>query len=629
MTTTYDEPEIPTWEQTRWMANVWDTAIGQIAAPDPATEPMMMYRQLRTKRWIMEQSALQQPMLRLYDGSMNYIANLTGELSGSVEELMADSGKANVVIRYDNWLGDYIINQTADYEDLHLVMDPIPTAPTWQTRWGGKITGLVGKKDDKGLHTIEIEAISNREHAKKLLFGANPFFAPEVQLPKMWVLPGNTRTILAMTMFINLARIFWPGLAIPTNIFNPGAWLGTYSNVYNLDPLSWPLQVLFVDAALDQSRTTALGATWTDWHSTMDPLLTDAGVIFRAYTYLTTDTVCPNTELVNAAEGVVDLLGLGELDQSIEELASPNRNCICFSLEDMSGQTGPTGTAADGLLSLMSVTLDDLITPFTINLDTQQTLNGEPIEDVMDEDQTTLFEQLTDTAPAPPQVIWWDGQFTGILDSARIMRKGPVKTAMTGGKSPSLVNEAQTFAIKYALSQLQIVITSGIISEGGAAPIGAGLDNLYQGQLDNVLFAWERYTDPLRALYSGDCAFNEVFEKGSGTAYTLAGILTLRVANWKTRSWQGFTCHVMNGHPWLLDVDVRLGQRAGFEQEQIIFVDQIHSLKRVWDRKTPAICTMTIGEGGERQDPFGAAFRILGAAWATLGQFLGEGTIFG
>ena len=77
----------------------------------------------------------------------------------------------------------------------------------------------------------------------------------------------------------------------------------------------------------------------------------------RVYTYLTTDEDSPNVQLAG-------LLGGGKTGQ---ELAKPRRNCCIFSFENKSGVTGPTGTAFDGLLQTVAVTLDDLITPVLVN----------------------------------------------------------------------------------------------------------------------------------------------------------------------------------------------------------------------------------------------------------------------
>ncbi len=598
----------PTLEFTQWVNGVFrDRVVGAQGVPDPAIHPMDAYRYLRGRRDVIEASARQRPMLRLFDKEMEPIAQICGERMASVEEMASDSGQANVVLRYDNWLTDFVLHQTRIHEDLHLVVDPNPTAPTWKTRWGGKVTGIIAKRDSSGIHTLELEAMSNRQHAKTLLFAANPVFAPEVQLPKMWVLPGNTRTILALSMFVNLARLYCPVISIPANLFNPAGWV--QGGLSGLDPLSWPLQVAFVNGLRDQSRTSALGATWTDWHSAMDDMLRDAGVIFRAYTWLTEDTESPHTELVDAVKG------LGKVEDVVDEITRPKRNCVVFALEDKSGVTGPTGTAADGVLNLVAATGDDLITETLFNLD--QNADGET---------DPLIRKLLGEAPEKPKAIWYDGQFSGIVESERRQHKGPVKTVHTGSRSPTILNQAITYGIRYALSQLATVISWGF----GAyqQPGTEGLDNLYQEQLSNCFFAWERWTDPQRAAQSGLFAWQEHLERGGGTAYTLAGIVTLRVGNYKTRAWQGYTVTVVNGRPHAVDIDVRLGDRAGFEQGGIIHVDQISAVKRSWSRDQPVTVQLAIGDDRDKEDPAARGLRAVQAVWTTLAMFLGEGTLF-
>jgi len=589
-------------EFTRWMNDQFKRVIAEKDKPDPS-DPMSQFRYVKGRRDVIEASARQRPMLRLFDKNMKPVAQIAGERTASVEEMWSDSGQANVVLRYENWLTDFILHQTKIHEDLHLVVDPNPTAPTWRTRWGGKITGINAKRDSSGIHTLELEAISNRQHAKNLLFAANPIFPPEIQLPKMWVLPGNTRTILSASMFINLARLFFPLLSIPTNIFNPFSWIN--GGITGLDPLSWPLQVAFVNPLLDQSRLSVIGSAWTDWHSAMDDMLKDAGCGFRAYTWLEEDEDSPHTELVDIARGTV-------AEEFVDQATRPHRNCIIFAVEDKSGVTGPTGTAVDGVINLIGATLDDMITETLINLDEDQDGETDP-----------LFRKLFGVAPEKPKTIWYEGQFSGIIESERRQHKGPVKTIMTGSRSPAIVNQAQTFAIRYALSQL-----AQTIAFYGQAQGTEGLDNLYQGQLDNTLLAWMRFTDPTRALWTGDMAWQEHFEKGGGTAYTLSGIVTLRVGQYKTRAWQGFTVKVINGRPHAVDVDVGLGDRAGFEQHGIIFTDQITAIKRSWSRQDPVTVSLAIGDDNDKEDPAARGLRALQAVWTTLSHFLGEGTIF-
>lgn len=645
-------PQQPTLQFTQWVDQFLDTPIPDV--PDPATAPASCATYLDGVRKVAIDAGKQRPLIRVTDGNLDVMCELEGELEASMEDISDDTGKVTLTILYDNWLVDWMTNQTMIVSDLNLLIDPIPTQPDWRTRWGGKITELHVKKDDKGIHSIQITALHFREHAKRLLVAANPIFAPEIQLPRMWVLPGPLRTILFITAFINLGRLFVPGWSTITNIANPAAWISPLGPdaAFNVLPTMWPIQPAFVDPVLDTSRWTTLGATWTTWHESFKDLLTDAGCQMRFYTYLTTDPDSPNIELaniLNLAPDLLSLLGinLGNLDQTLAadlgKLVAPLRNAVVCAFEDISGSTGPTGTAADGLLDTVAVTLDDLITPIAINLNTGDTfdpggvLNGEPVEEASGVGQTQLIEQLLGVAPAPPQVIWWDGQWNGMINTDLTWHKGSVKTIMTGSKSPSIVNQAQTFAIRYGLSQLQTVITAGLggglggvaVGTQGAAPVGAGLDNLYQGQLDNSLLAWERFTDPIRALNAGDMAWQEHFEKGSGTAYTLASILTLRSGDWKTRAFAAFKAETRDGNPWIANLDYRVGDRVGFEQNGIIYVDNAVSIKREWSWSQPLVVSMKIGEDKLKADPFNAAFKTIAAVYSLVGELAGEGTLFG
>jgi hypothetical protein len=615
---------------------------GANGVPDLATEPAAAAVYLNGIRDTVIAGANLRPLIRIADSNLENFWELDGEMSCSAEELMNDTGVLNITVAWEHWMQDLLINQTQIVEDINILVDWNPLEPNWRTRWGGKITEIHVKKDERGIHTIALTALHFREHAKRLLVAANPIFPPEVQLPRMWVLPGPCRTICAITALINLARLFMPGLSTITNILNPAGWINPLNPdaVLNILPTAWPLQVAFVDPVFDQSRWTSVAATWTTWHETFKDILTDSGCIMRAYTYLTTDADSPNSELASLLEigpeilSALTGLNLSGFEQGLTQAAAPLRNCVMFSFENVSGVTGPTGTAVDGLLDTIAVTLDDLITPIAIDLNTGNTydpgrvLNGESVVDASGVGSTQLIEQLLDVAPAPPKVIWWDGVYNGVISTDLVYHKGAVKTIMTGSKSPTIVNEAQTFAIRYGLSQLQIVMTEGLFENVGNAPIGAGLENLYQGQLDNSLLAWERFTDPVRALYGGDMAWQEHFERGSGTAYTLSSILTLRSGDWKTRTWASFQATTLDGNPWIAYLDYGLGDRVGFEQDGIIYVDNVYGIKKEWDWQRPVTVATRIGDGRDRDDPFGAAFKTIANLYSFAGQLAGEGTLF-
>jgi hypothetical protein len=626
--------------------------VGTNGCPDPSVDPMGCYQYLSNRRKVIQGQANQTPLIRLADKNMELLCALTGELQCTYEELMTDSAQLTCTIRYTHWLEDFIVNGLSINEDLHILVDPIPTNPSYKTRWGGKCKEISISNNPDGSSTITFMALSHREHMKKLLFGANPFFPPEVQLPKMWVLGGPLRSLLFATGFVNLARLFVPGLSFVTNVFNPASWLNPLNPdaLLNVNPLNWPIQVAFVNPAIDTSMWSVLAATWTDWHSTTSDLLSQAGCIARAYTYLKTDPVSPHTELSHLiqglTEGVVDLIslfGVGsgkELHQlvksagkDLDSLTAPNRNCVIISFEDKSGIVGPTGTALDGLDKLVGATLDDMITSVIFDQQSTTFVNGEQVIDV--NAVTPFFQTLLGVQQTQPKVIWRDGQFTGMLQRKVNMHKGPPKTIMTGGRSPSIVNQLQTFGIRYALAELSDLLTLGIVVGLGVGdftsqiPATPGLDNIYQGQLDNSLFAWERYTDPLRALWTGEAAYQEYIERGSSSAYTLAGWLSLSEGHWKTRAFYGFETKALNGRPWVYGVDFQLGDRLGFEMDSVIFVDQFTSARYQYDRKMPVFLEISIGDDKDKHDPVAQGIRILSGVYALVGAYLGEGTLFG
>lgn len=634
--------------------NIWKTAAGNLFAPNGingppvgTTDPVSSMNYLLNKRGLMEKSARQRPMFRLADKDMNIIGELTGELSFEYEELMLDSGQARYVVHWSNWMVDYIVNLTQVEEDLHLIIDPYPENRSWRWRWGGKIHVVNIERKDDGTSLVELQAISNREHAKRLLFASNPFLLPEIQLPRMWIFPGPTRSVLFMSGFVNLARLFVPGVSFVDNIFDPFNWINSLNadSLFQVNPLDWAIQFAFVNPVADQSRWTVLGSAWESWHDKSQDILKDAGCMLRAYTWLLEDADSPYDELVDLANVAIELgdsllEGLAAVNPAladslmtnIQSVIRPTRNCVIFSCEDKSGQTGPTGTALDGLLNVIGVTLDDLISSTLINAQTGLTLDGQPVYDLQG-NEFPIAESILGVAPAPPSVIWREGQFTAQRSVTHTLNKASPKVVMTGGKSPALVNQLQTFGIKYGLSQLQDLINVGLgtwVNTAFQFPGTPGLQDIYQGQLDNVLFAWERLTNPLDSIWGGALDFQEYFERGSSTAYTLSSIITLQTALWKTRSFQGFKGTVLPGFPWTLDIDTGLGDRNGWEFDGVIYVNQIYGVKRgVADKRSPMKLDLSIGDGKDKADPLSRAIRALQGVYTLFGAFLGEGTLFG
>lgn len=581
---------------------------------DPTNNPYSCFSYLDGYRQLLMQSAGQRPLLRIWDANHEFIGQIAQEISVEAEEIYADTGSAKVAIRKDNWLSDQILYNRLPIEDLHLTIDPMPTIRSWRTRWAGKITNVTAKRDDKGIHTVELAAVHNREHLKHVLAAANPIFPPELQIPTMWVFPWNCATALTYSLWINLARQFEPFLVIPTNIANPTAWIGI--DAQNINPMGWPIQPQLINPYTDQSRFEVFAARWQDFHSTSQAILEDAGCIFRAYLWIKgEDTTSPHPDF-----------GL-----------MPTRTAVILACENKSGVTGPMGNFTTGFMSAIAGIADDLVTSVLIP---QYADNGTEyaIENAGEGPLKTMtplqIANLFGLAPAPPTVVFQDGEYSGIVESNHMINGTTAKTIVTGGKSPGWVNDLITFGIKYALSQLSDVIM--YVAPGGLAGFqGAvqdtptvGLEDVYQGELDNTVLAYEKYSDPARELYTGDMGFLEEFQQGTGTAYTISGILSLRAGNWKTRPFVNYKTTVRNAAPYIYGIDFTLGDRVGFQMDNVVFCDMVASAKYNWDVKTPVNYSISIGTDYHLIDPVSKAMMAISGIWNLFGMALGSQDLF-
>lgn len=564
-------------------------------------------QQLLERRWAYMNCKVKRPLIRLWDKEFRFICELGSVESWSWEELALDDGEATVTFagQQNAWIREIVTYQTKVSEDLHITFDPDPDNPhDWMNRWGGKVLVVEDVEQANEVATTTLHCISNRRHLKGILLGANPIFPMEVQLPKMFLWGGPTAFTCASSTFLNLFRLqslngFFP---LPRNIFDP------LSLVENLSPLNWPIQVMPINPIFDQSRWCTIGARWKDAHTVLSPVMKDAGVICRAYTWLPGDPA-PYT-----------MFG-----PQLAEILKPTRACIILAFEDKSGYSGPTGTAVDGALNLFATTLDDMLSEFLVPLDqmaggsgnmTITGPNGEPVIFGNEESQP-FFRKLLLVAPTIPPFVFRDVGYGSITKKTLMIHKQQGTDIVTGGKSPGWVNMAITFAIRYGLSQLAEVIF------GAEAPGAEGLDNLYQGQLDDVFLAFMRFTNPIRSTDAGSYAFREYFEQGSGSAYTINSIQSLAEGDYKMRAYASMKFDVGIG-PLVWGQDFVLGDRVMAEIRGVFYVDQIMSVKSNGSRTESGRPMVSFGDDTREEDPVARAFRTIGNV-SNFAQLLATG----
>lgn len=570
--------------------------IGTYGPPDPVAAPISAYRYLDARRQVRDAQRKARPLMRLWDKRHDFIGRPGNELSVSAEELLHDTGTGDIEIMGDDWIVPFLREDVRADEDLHLTIDPYPENRSWRWRYGAKVTNVRVKRDKDGQQKVTLEVSHNREHWKHLLLAATPVCAPEVQPLKAFLMPANCRTGVTITGFVNLARNYWPPLAIVDNLLNPGAWI-TASDVGNLNPLNWPVQMQFVNPLLDQSRFTVLMSRWSDAHSVTKDIMKDAGCALRAYTWLPEDEDSPHPELAA-------IVG--------QEAARPGRACVVLACEDKSGVTGPTGTVVDGVVNLIAATGDDLIT------ETLYTSDPEWFDKNGDGKADPFIRKILGVAPKRPAITLRDHDQSAIISSERSMVKSKAQSITTGGKSPGWVNQSITFGIRYMLSQIgqaRPMVTGPASVSTVQAPQTEGLDNIYQGQFDNMLLAYMRHTDVIRVLRSGPYGYLDHFESGAGSAYTVSSTLSLRQGLWKTRPYQSFKVQVHNGRPHTLYYDFDLGDEMLFEIDGILYRDQLSAIRLHYDENTPKTYDLSIGDDTEMQDPLAGVVSNVQMLW--------------
>lgn len=587
---------------------------GETGVPDPVKNPITAYRWMDAKRKVKDAESRAQPLIRLWDKDMRFIGRIAGEKSLDVEMKLHDTGTGSIVLPASNWINKFLRTDVRANDDLNITIDPYPNNRNWRTRYGCKVTAVRNVRTEAGLHELHFDVAENREHWKHLYFAATPWFAPEIQPLKAWVLPGNTRTIVAATGFVNLARIFFPPLALIDNWINPGAWLKPLQDGRLWSPLNWPIQMQFVNPLTDSSRFSVLASRWSSAHDTCEGLLKDSGCNVRAYTWLTEDEDSPHPELAA-------LIG--------QEAARPARNCIVLAVEDKSGVVGLTGTAIDGAVNLVAATADDLISELLYEF-----RDADAIDPRTNQNVPPYVRDSLGIAPIKPSIVFRESlEQSPIKSSERAIFKSKAKSILAGGKSPGWVNQLQTFGIKFGLSFIQLTHVYGGGPGGGGmagpAPQGSGLEEIYQGQLDNMLLAFMRHTDPLRDVAAGDMGYLEYFtQEGGGTAYTISSALTLRQGHWKTRPYQSFKVVIWNRRPYQLFYDFDLGDRALFEIDGLLYSDQFTAIRMHYDESTPKTFDVTIGTGSEQEDPMGQAVRSLQTIWSAIGTIFGSNDLY-
>jgi hypothetical protein len=105
-------------------------------------------------------------------------------------------------------------------------------------------------------------------------------------------------------------------------------------------------------------------------------------------------------------------------------------------------------------------------------------------------------------------------------------------------------------------------------------------------------------------------------------------VLSLRAGDWKTRPFINYRTKVRNANPYIYGYDFTLGDRVGFQMDDIIFVDKVASAKYHWDINSFVDWEISFGTDYHLIDSVSKAVMAIASICNLFGMMAGNGELF-
>lgn len=426
---------------------------------------------------------------------------------------------------------------------LHFYLE---TAAAPEKRIGYRVDDIDVEFDaEGGYERVTVHGLEDFEHTKHILGFANTRLTPELQAPKSDLQWGRSKEVVRSYFHRNLTRLYQPGWFYAFDIWSPAVWA-------NMNPDQWQV-IMAPQIGPDTSEFTVLSSKFDTLWDFVKYTLDDAGLQITTQRWMTGDP------------------------QPFPDHFTLTKSTLILDVVERSFLSGATGTSLDPILDLVRI-----IDP-----------------DGASETVTIMDPNEGPQPPAgvnAPVAIWRASQHQGLENSRMTIHKASRHTVIIGGKSPQWVNASIKLLINSALGWIGTLI--------GLPGLGLGL---FDKAVEDVILAWQRFTNWKRKTRMGPHAYNEDFVPGD--AWTISGLQAGRVGLHDGRGWISFSASVVDNMPYRILQDVDLGERCGFEIANRIWLSHIVKLRRRADRRTPADWVVTVGDSREDELPGTTALR--------------------
>lgn len=530
------------------------------------------------------------------------------------------AGALSMTLPGDSLCRDHIFNNVDGADAIiPIIVD------TAGFQWSGQVDTASIVLDENGIETIEITALHDWEWCNRIAMWPSPFAPLEAQFPKRMIGIGPAATIIKTFYRANLIRLqlpLWrmpalnelfdaesfnlPAAAVGTavgggigaviggvaggaaggaigTVVQPaggqaagipigagvgavvggvvGAGIGGVVGGYAIgqgDP-NFPVAVVPPEGLRDTTKWCAVSARMQMGGELFDQVLKDSGLALVARVFMP-----------------------GEHEQPAPEHFTLNHPTIVLDVEDHTGVTGPTGTVIDGMLWWSTELLGDMVTEV---LGQSSKEKG----DLVSDDDLNEVSKWLGLRKARPDVVWLDGQYSGIISGQVTIHKPMARDIIVGGRSPGWVNSLIDVGMSLLLNYIGIL---------AAAP---GLSSIYTGQFDDILLAYQRFTDAGRAMRAGPYLYHEHVVADASSAYTIDGTMSGRGGVWDTRGYTSKTVKVRDANPYIFGVDYGIGHLVGYELDGVIWTDYVTEATFSDNREERAFWDITIGDGSDEE----------------------------
>lgn len=517
----------------------------------------------------------------VYDQFYNPVGEINDYISLTCQFARNKVAGAEIVLKGIDPLADTVLG-------CALTTVPI-TIETGNLRWSGRVFTAEGKFANR-VDTIVVQCVSDYAWLDKILCWPAPELPIEVQFPAQALYIGPACTVVATLIAEQAFRLQsgiynvinnlgsasigdvessedGPNTAYTTTAADVAGWAAWKKKLNSggiinglLEILAVPLCVISPDSSTDTSPWVSITGRMDKCSTLIEQVVKDTGTNVTVNLWLPGDP---------QPDGLV-------VDLTVATLI--------VQVQDDLGVTGVAGNFLDGILqdavdlghSLLGNVLEPLLNPD--NEFSPQGINIAPVLGVN-------FVQ--------PWVLMTDTPRGGLID-ASIKARTPLAFSMIGGgKSPQWLDDLLNILAEWALSSINILIGLDIIPT-----------SLFDGIIDDVIFAFQEVTNESRRMQLGPYAWPEYFTQTGTAAYTLDEWFALQVAMWDTRGMYTYTWTLLNNFPYQLGVDLIVGQLASYAYRGQLYTDWVDSITFTDDRTTRvAKLYVVVGDGKFVENP--------------------------